>query len=639
MPARAYVCALSRGATLGAFIRVHLRLNSALESYMSKIFEITHRDGAARIGKLTLERELSTPAIIRIHEKDSPIIDSGSLWQNAGIPEGISKKIVIAPHKSLPLNTEDDIIEELQTSFDSGAALQQIKANSGCTGIVIHPFHQKPIEADLYVLGAAKQLENHARDFVNSIIRLKESTRADSLLYAPALATPENLSMLVYMGVDIVDETLPIIKGYQDIYLTNSGEFHLDRLHEFPCACDVCHCNTPQELIRHPKKERAEALSRHNVSKLGEEMRTIRENIRSGNIREYIERQCRARPRLTAALRLIDAESTFLEKRTPLFRPGTLYANTAESMNRVEIRRFAQRVLERYTPPDLDTLILLPCSAKKPYSTSLSHQKFINALGKYRRYVHEVIITSPMGVVPRELELMYPAAHYDTPVTGYWDREERAWVGGCLRSYLRKNNYRNIIAHVHGAYREICEEVAGEMGLDFIYTAEDGVTSRASLEKLERAVSGIENVKKRSVDEVKLDLMRASADYQFGRGAGDLLVSGAVVKAPFPKFQLFSGIQLATLIPQYGTIALTVEGGQRLAAQPHYRVKIGDFTPHSSILAPGVLDADPQIRPGDEVLVEGEKFFGVGRALMSGWEMKQCGKGIAVELRHSKTID
>ncbi len=606
---------------------------------MTKIFEITHRDGAARIGKLTLDRELSTPAIIQIHEKDSLIIDSGSLWQNAGIPEGISKKIVIAPHKSLPLNTEDDIIEEMQNSFDTGAAISQIKASSGCTGMIIHPFHQKPIEAELYALGAAKQLDNHARDFVNSIIKLKESTRADSLLYVPALATPANLSMLVYMGVDIVDETLPTIKGYQDIYLTNSGKYHLDRMHEFPCACPVCSSSTPQELIKLSKKERAEALSKHNILKLGEEMRTIREHIRSGHLREYIERQCRAHPWLTAALRFIDTESTFLEKRTPLFRSSTLYANTAESMNRVEIRRFAERVLERYAPPDLDTLVLLPCSAKKPYSISISHQKFINALGKYRRYVHEVIITSPMGIVPRELELMYPAAHYDTPVTGYWDKEERAWVGGCLRSYLQKNSYKNIVAHVHDAYREICEDVAGEIGLNFVYTADESVTSRASLAKLEQEVSVFENVKKRSGEEAKLDLMRAAADYQFGKGVGDFLVSGAVVKAPFPKFQLFSGKQLATLIPQYGTIALTVEGGLRLAAQPHYRVKIGDFLPHSSILAPGVLEADPQIRPGDEVLVEGERFFGVGRALMSGWEIKECRKGIAVELRHSKTID
>ncbi|MBU4222102.1 MAG: DUF5591 domain-containing protein, partial [Euryarchaeota archaeon] len=246
---------------------------------------------------------------------------------------------------------------------------------------------------------------------------------------------------------------------------------------------------------------------------------------------------------------------------------------------------------------------------------------------------------SPMGIVPRELELMYPAAHYDTPVTGYWDKEERAWVGGCLRSYLQKNTYKNIVAHVHGAYREICEDVEKELELEFVYTADEGVTSRASLAKLEQAVSVYENVKKRAGEEAKLDLMRAAADYQFGKGAGDMLVSGAVVKAPFPKFQLFSGKQLATLIPQYGTIALTVEGGLRIGGQTNYRVKIGDFTPHSSILAPGVEYADPQIRPGDEVLVEGEKFFGVGRAHMSGWEMKQCGKGIAVELRHSKRID
>ncbi len=604
---------------------------------MTKIFEITHRDGAARIGKLSLDREFSTPAIIQIHEKDSPIVDSGSLWQwqKVDIPEGISGKIVIAPHKSLPLHTEDDIIDELQTSFDTGAALQQIKAGSGHTGIIVHPFHQNPIEADLYILGAAKQLENHARDLVNSIIRLKENTRADSLLYVPALAKPENLSLLVYMGVDLVDETLPMIRGYQDIYLTNSGEYHLDRLHEFPCACDVCSCNTPQGLIKLPKKERSDLLSRHNTLKLGEEMRTVREFIRSGQLREYTERQCRARPWLTAALRLIDAQRAFIEKRTPILRSGTLYANTSESLNRMEIRRFAERVMERYTPPELDTLVLLPCSAKKPYSTSLSHQKFINALGKYRKYVHEVIITSPMGVVPRELELMYPAAHYDTPVTGYWDKEERDRVGGCLRSYLQKNKYRNIIAHVHGAYREICEDVEKELGLGFVYTADDGVTARSGLEKLTEAILGFENIKKRSGEEAKLDMIHAIADYQFGKGAGDMLTEGGFVRAPYPKFQLFAEKQLATLIPQYGTIALTVEGGLRLRARNDYKVKIGDFTPHSSILSPGIIEADAQIRPGDEVMVEGERFFGVGKALMSGWEMRECARGIAVELRHS----
>ncbi|MCX9084130.1 MAG: archaeosine synthase subunit alpha [Candidatus Methanoperedens sp.] len=597
---------------------------------MSKIFEITHRDSAARIGKLTLEKEISTPAIIDLHDIECQIVDPGSPWKNTIYMGPDTKKIVILPHISLPLQTREEIVKDFNRTNDKTEWLH--------TGLVIHPFTNEYPESELYVLGAAKQLENRPREVVDSIIRLKENTRADSLLYAPALATPENLAMLLYLGVDLVDGTLPMIKGYQDIYLTNSGEFHLDRMHEFPCACPICTSITPPDLLKLPKKERAGLLAKHNSSKLGEELRVVREQIRTGSLREYVERQCRARPWLTAALRLMDAQYDFLDKRTPVLRSNTLYANTSESLSRVEIKRFEQRILDRYTAPDLDTLVLLPCSAKKPYSISLSHQKFINALGKYRRFVHEVIITSPMGVVPRELELTYPAAHYDTPVTGHWDLDEKAWVGGCLRRYLQKNNYKNIIAHVHGAYKEICESVASELGLEFIYTADQGVTSYESLDMLRNTVSGFESTKKRTSEQGKLDMMRSIADYQFGKGTGNILVpDDAMIKAPFPKFQLFAGRQqLATLIPQYGTLAVSVDGAIRLRDHPFYKVKIGDFNPHSSILAPGILDADPQIRPGDEVIVEGEKFVGVGRSLMSGWEMKQCGKGMAVELRHSK---
>ena len=608
---------------------------------MPKIFEVTHRDAAARIGKLSLDSKISTPAIIKPWKKDAPIVDAGSLWKETGVLENIQDKIVILPHKSAPLRTREDIVQGLQDTVNADETVEKIREKATHTGLVVHPVYQQLPDSDLYVLGASKQLENNPRAFVNSIIHLRENTKSGSLLYVPALAKPENLFLLVYMGADLLDDTLPIIKGYQDIYLTTSGEFHLDRMQEFPCSCEVCSANTPQELIKLPKKQRAELLSRHNSLALSSELRAVREQIRAGSLREYAERQCRARPWLTAALRLIDTEYSFIEKRTPLFRAATLYANTSESQNRAEIKRFAERVLERFTPPDLDTLVLLPCSAKKPYSISLSHQKFINALGKYRKFVHEVIITSPMGIVPRELELMYPAAHYDTPVTGYWDAEERAWVAGCLKSYLLKNKYTNIIAHVDGAYREICESVEKELGVDFVYTVEDGASTRTSLNNLRDVLALLENTKKRSSDESKLDLMRAVADYQFGKGAGNLLVSeDAIVKAPFPKFQLFSGKQqLATLIPQYGTLALTVDGAMRLRDRKVYSVTIDAFIPQSTILAPGVLDADTNIHPNDEVIVEGEKIFGVGRAIMSGWEMKDSTRGVAVELRHSKKLE
>jgi len=92
---------------------------------------------------------------------------------------------------------------------------------------------------------------------------------------------------------------------------------------------------------------------------------------------------------------------------------------------------------------------------------------------------------------------------------------------------------------------------------------------------------------------------------------------------------------LAATTPS-GMIALSLAGAKRLEPLGKYIVKIGDFLPKGSLLAPGVLDADEQIRPGDEVIVVGEKAFGIGRAKMSGWEMKASRRGVAVEIRHIK---
>jgi archaeosine synthase len=90
------------------------------------------------------------------------------------------------------------------------------------------------------------------------------------------------------------------------------------------------------------------------------------------------------------------------------------------------------------------------------------------------------------------------------------------------------------------------------------------------------------------------------------------------------------------MVPQYGTLSLTLAGARRWVDSdaPVKRVEIDDFVPHGSVLAPGVVDASPDIRPGDEVVVEGPSAFGVGRAAMSGPEMAESSRGIASEVRH-----
>jgi archaeosine synthase len=614
---------------------------------MTRYFEVQQRDGAARIGKFLLKEDIRTPYIIdnrSLGSPESPIIDGGSLWKYGDLEKAqehlreIRQKagedsLVILPHQDLtpeaPRKMAIRLAEKAEEIEDTGA-----------TGAIYIPGQQVK-EHDLYVMEGAGCFENNARNLLNLVFEMKKNIAPDTAIYAPNIATPENLAMLIYLGIDVFDNTKAIIAGHNDIYLTTAGQFYLDSLAELPCRCSACSSTDLTSLRAMDKKSRAAILEKHNINAMEAEAALAREKIRAGTLREYIEGQCRVHTWLTALMRLADDEYGFMESQNAIARNNTLVATCGESQNRAEVVRYAKRIQERYTPPEADVLLLLPCSARKPYSTSNSHWKFIKALGKSRKFVHEVIITSPLGIVPRELELTYPAAHYDTTVTGYWDAEEKEWVASCLENYLTRHKYTSIVAHVEDAYRVICEIVAEKLGIDIIYTSLGNVTSKESLKNLNTTMSELCTGRKRSHEQTQKDLMKAVADYQFGEGCGDILVpEDSTVKGPFPKHQIFVGKkQLITLIPQYGTLAITIEGAKAIIEKGRYTVKIDDFVPRGSLLAPGVIDADPLIRPYDEVIISGEKAIAVGRANMNGDEMKRSKRGVAVDLRHVKKIE
>ena len=60
---------------------------------------------------------------------------------------------------------------------------------------------------------------------------------------------------------------------------------------------------------------------------------------------------------------------------------------------------------------------------------------------------HEVMVTSPLGLVPRDLEEVWPAGHYDIPVTGDLTQDESTRVTKMLDAIIAKNNYRVVINH------------------------------------------------------------------------------------------------------------------------------------------------------------------------------------------------
>jgi predicted RNA-binding protein (TIGR00451 family) len=145
-----------------------------------------------------------------------------------------------------------------------------------------------------------------------------------------------------------------------------------------------------------------------------------------------------------------------------------------------------------------------------------------------------------------------------------------------------------------------------------------------------------------------LQKIRSIADYQFGRDAGCKLFPDEVrivysrntgkIRHIYLKEEL-----LATLRPTTGLFVLTFAGAKRITREVkplRYWVKIHDdaepfVSKGRSAFAKHVIDADHEIRPQDEVIVINTKneVLAVGRALLSGKEMKEFSRGMAVRVR------
>jgi len=145
-----------------------------------------------------------------------------------------------------------------------------------------------------------------------------------------------------------------------------------------------------------------------------------------------------------------------------------------------------------------------------------------------------------------------------------------------------------------------------------------------------------------------LQKIRSIADYQLGKGAGKALFPDSVHIAFSRRTgrirHIYSGnLLLTTLRPTDGMFSLTIAGANRLmkGLKPsRLWVKVQkDAEPFiakgKSVFAKHVVDADDEIRPQEEVIVISEKgeVLAVGKAVLTGREMKAFKHGVAVKVR------
>ncbi len=148
-----------------------------------------------------------------------------------------------------------------------------------------------------------------------------------------------------------------------------------------------------------------------------------------------------------------------------------------------------------------------------------------------------------------------------------------------------------------------------------------------------------------------LQKLRSIADYQFGRTAGIILFPDGV-KITYSKAtgrirHVYLGEELlATLKPKDGFLSLTMAGAKHFVKgvnplRSWVRVSeeaIPFVARGRDVFSKHVEDADEGIRPGEEVIVlngRGE-VLAVGRAMLTGEEMKAFKRGVAVRVRRGR---
>ncbi len=436
------------------------------------------------------------------------------------------------------------------------------------------------------------------KELVEFIYRLRMSTHKP--IYAVAIATPLNLPLLYYMGIDLFDNIVAILKAYQGIYMTEFGEFEFDRP---VCNCPVC----LKGDFSH------EGLARHNTFVMNRVLNLmVREDLRN-----LVEAWVKFDPELDAMLRFFDR----LNCEFPRFNRYKVIMTTEHSFTRPEVTYFLKRSSECYEPKGKG-LIILPCSARKPYLKSRSHSKIRMFVGDVcKRGFEEIIVSSPL-VVPRVFELVYPALNYDVTVTGDWSLDEINFVSSHLSKFIDKN-FELIVGHVTGGYRKVVEKTSDLLGFDVVWTAEKDVTSIESLKNLKRVLDKFEF----EGFDLKRSIFEHMMRYQF-----DVEFEVENVRGKYPNLEFYGNGRVARVDTNYGCLDIDLSIARYLIERSVYYVEIENFKPKGTIFAVGVRDADKRIRPNDIVAFYNDEYLGVGRALMFGEEMvKNDGKAVDVK--------
>jgi archaeosine synthase len=597
----------------------HLRMLQAIDYFPRHMAStpslgrtVTSRDRFARSFALgdRSNPAAHTPTLVLTDEEDSLGVEDApfQLLRNPNkVPAELTLRTrsklcppfeeIVEWHANEGLSLPPSLIESDAGTFPYGADFLPITAQSLFHDARIANIDEQP---SIVCFVDALQLVNNDDLLIKSIDSVKRRFPS-SLIWLPGVSGPDNCPLLAWMGVDLMD-LIRVRRAFSNgIHISAFGPRKIEQ------SLDM------------------ESAWRSQIHAWKESIKETRHAILNGKARLLAEASSLSSPRSVQRLRRYDKYMSKIAILDPgraglasAITPGKiLQCNSRSSRDDPLIKHWQERVANKWIPSPHQSRIavLLPCSAVKPYRRSPSHARFRQAINS--RAVSELMITAPLGIVPRDLELLWPASSYDIPVIGEWDVEELKIIRDMLAEINSRAAFDVIINHT-GIDIELSDTIVIDT------RGSESAGSERALDLLSSAVR--ENVEMLNQREPKrsralLESFRSISRHLLN---GDNWLSGARVTGKAPDYRIMIGSdQIALWDSKRGRFAFSKKALGILDENnqlPKVLLSEG-FKWSGDIFSTNISDFSGSPRVGDDVLVyQGGELVGSARAVAPSWE-------------------
>ncbi|MCY0851992.1 MAG: tRNA guanosine(15) transglycosylase TgtA [Thermoplasma acidophilum] len=517
----------------------------------------------------------------RIGSDISTILD---VFTTPGTPKPEAEKAVIETYnRMLEVNDEEGII----AGPVQGGVYPDLRRKSAelmnSTNAGYHP-----------IGGVVPLLETYDYStLVDIIINSKINLSFNKPVHLFGGGHPMFFAFSVYLGVDLFDSASYIKYAKDDRLIYPDGTRDLARITELPQWSPLYDRYTVKEIRDLDKERRSLEIARHNLKAIFMEISEIKERIYEEGLAQYVAQKARSHPSLMKAYSRIMSYSNILEKYEDLSKKTAYFFYDSFSTRNPYVSRI-NRFTESYLSSNKKDTYAFTYRAWNPGYTN---SEFVRDV--YQKIDCNALISWSGTFVPAELENTYPI---EQTVSSGFEPDPDFSRAKDLIAPFRVDMYKG-------------EKFEGEQVRSF-----------------------------------NLNKIRMVADYQFGSGVGRMIFRDDV-RINVSKTGRIRGIlskegrQIATMRND-GFFTLTYYGASLIHSQlkpPAMRVTVSKESAEYnakgySVFFKFILGSDENIIAKNDVLVvdEDDVLAAVGKAMVSGRELREYTEGIAVKVHEGR---